>query len=880
MGPVTLTAGPYRLHAFGQVDLTGADATSVDSVLRRPKRMALLVYLAVSPGAYCRRDTVLGIFWPEFDQKRARAALRKGVHFLRLELGHGVITSRGYEEIGVDAEQILCDADDFETAFQNDDYETALKAYRGDFLDAFHVSDVPEFDRWAAAARLQMRKQAVSAADRLTQRALTKHDASAAIRWAQEWVRLAPTDEVGARALMSLFEHSGEPAKALETYGELAIQLGDLDLAPSPETQSIERRLRLDGAGARGPASHDLVAAHVPIPETFPPPPPVATGATGASEQTGATSSEPAFREETSARLSVARLSRVKAAGGVLILVSLAAMSVFIAGRWGDQNAGVDPNRPKVAVLPFANRTGDEGLDELGRLVAEELTSGLAEVRLWIEVEFRAGALQVVRVAEMQRVLEKHRGRPPTRFDPEVAADIDVDYVVTGSYSLRNDSLHFRSAVVGVVEERSAPPPERASGPASNPSAVIAELRNHVMGAVAHAATAGPWFDMTPESPTYEAWVEAIQALGRGQFAESEASHRRAIALAPDFSRVYWTLGHGSLFNQRRWPSIDSLAETMSRGVARMNVAHRAIRDGFTAMARGNALQFSRASDHLAEVVPYGPSWFMQGLSALAANYPRAAAEAQLVVLDSAPGFAQLWWSTWDVLTDGLHLLGDHQRELEISQRAATELRGQSALPFLIKSFAGLGEVREAERLMEEALNAGWLNPYVDGAAELRVHGHREASDSMLVQLVDVLGQRDRVASPLILADALVMLGRLREARTILEDMLPDDRNTDIVGRLGLISATAGYQIGAESMASELASLSDPYLFGSNTIWRAKIAAAMGDKVRAVDLLRTAFSEGFTIPAPERARQVFHRDPAFEPLWDYGPYQEFMRPKG
>ena len=51
------------------------------------KPLALLTYLTLAdPPGVRRRDTLLGIFWPDHDQGRARTALRQPLYTLRITL--------------------------------------------------------------------------------------------------------------------------------------------------------------------------------------------------------------------------------------------------------------------------------------------------------------------------------------------------------------------------------------------------------------------------------------------------------------------------------------------------------------------------------------------------------------------------------------------------------------------------------------------------------------------------------------------------------------------------------------------------------------------------------------------------------------------------
>jgi len=65
-----------------------------------------------------------------------------------------------------------------------------------------------------------------------------------------------------------------------------------------------------------------------------------------------------------------------------------------------------------------------------------------------------------------------------------------------------------------------------------------------------------------------------------------------------------------------------------------------------------------------------------------------------------------------------------------------------------------------------------------------------------------------------------------------------------------------------------------PYPHGATALWRARIAATLGDGENAVAFFRQAVAEGI-IDHPYGLEWV-----AFERIRDYPPWQELMRPKG
>src|SRR5262249_52285884 len=99
----------HRLYVLGRNDFPHPAGREVRTVLAQPKRLALLVYLAANTGTTgCRRDRLLGLFWPELDEHRARKALNKAVHFLRQEVGDEALVSRNGDDIAVDQTRLWC----------------------------------------------------------------------------------------------------------------------------------------------------------------------------------------------------------------------------------------------------------------------------------------------------------------------------------------------------------------------------------------------------------------------------------------------------------------------------------------------------------------------------------------------------------------------------------------------------------------------------------------------------------------------------------------------------------------------------------------------------------------------------------------------------
>lgn len=257
-----------RFRALGGVDLRDADGRELRSLLAQPKRLALLAYLAIAtPPGYHRRDTVLGLFWPELDQERARAALRQAVHFLRRTLGAGVVCGRGGEDIGLSDGAVWCDARAFDDALSRAAPTEALELYAGDLLDGFFVSDAfSDFEAWLEHERVRLRQCATDAAWRLADQCEAAAQDADAARWASWAVGRTPDDERSLRRLVALLDRLGDRTGALRAYEQFAQRArAEFDAAPAPETRDLVAAIRTrDSVASPRPVVHQSAPRDTP----------------------------------------------------------------------------------------------------------------------------------------------------------------------------------------------------------------------------------------------------------------------------------------------------------------------------------------------------------------------------------------------------------------------------------------------------------------------------------------------------------------------------------------------------------------------------------------------------------------------------------------
>ncbi len=236
-------------------------------------------------------------------------------------------------------------------------------------------------------------------------------------------------------------------------------------------------------------------------------------------------------------------------------------------------------------------------------------------------------------------------------------------------------------------------------------------------------------------------------------------------------------------------------------------------------------------------------------------------------------------------------MLGEHQEELAVARRARrlfpkSPRRGLRAL-------AALGRTDEVQALIDEiqALSEEQtIEAARDAASELLVHGHVDAASQVFDRGI-MLGQAwlstlptDTTSGEIgygiwVLADMLMLRGRVDEARVLLERALQEERagnpffRREYIGMLGVIAGMQGDRQRALEIAQDFAAQQSRR--SGPALLQARIAASLGEIDKATALLREAAAKGLLV------RSVHYNAPLlWRVLRDHPPFQELMRPKG
>jgi tetratricopeptide (TPR) repeat protein len=431
-------------------------------------------------------------------------------------------------------------------------------------------------------------------------------------------------------------------------------------------------------------------------------------------------------------------------------------------------------------------------------------------------------------------------------------------------------------------------------GSRESPSEIVGRLQQHVMGFLAvrfDERLAAPTA-MAGEPPAFEAYgafSQGIEEYLQASWDAGQPQFRRAFELDSTWAEalLFLVITH---YNVREFAAADSLLHIMEGIGDRLTPYYRAYMQYLQALVDGDNEQALVAIQRAAEMAPGSRAWYNYGMQAHRTNRPRLAIVA-LSSLDPERGPMRGSTDYFYQLIAAYLSLGEYENALSAArQEKAIIGHFPRILAREAYALAGLGRIDEVNALVgeilalpEQGLEHG--NRIRGIAAELRFHGLFDAAQATANRAIEwyesrFLETKSDTSWSLNYARALHVAGRWDDAYRVakrLSDEIPENENCR--GLVGLLAAHRGDREEALEISGWLEELDRPYLLGEATMWRSAIAAALGDAESAVALWRLALAEGFQM-LPLWDPRWDGRMVAFEPLRDYPPFQELMRPKG
>ncbi len=869
----------FELTTLGRIGLTGPDGAPVATLLAQPKRLGVLVYLAMaSTRGKVRRDTLCEIFWPDVALDRARTSLRQALAFLRRAVGDETIITVGDDDVSIDATRLRCDVPAMRVCLAAQDLTGAVALYGGEFMAGFAVDDVPRFDRWLEDTRSLLAREVGAAALTLAQQALD-HGDGAALALAQRAHDIAPLDERALVVLVQALDARGDRAGALATFELFEQRLRtELDVEPAPETLAAVQAIR-----SRTTVRSDAGS--------------VSSDARSGVTQTG----QPAAttRVKTVPRWLPWAVGAGIFAAALVWYVRLPRDFAFTAqsGETVSLNTPAGNMAPRVLVTPFVNETGDADLDALGRMAADWITEGFSRVEGLAVVPGTA-----VLMIERARA-DGNQGAPAQQTD--MARETGATMIVSGSYYRTGGTLHLQARLTDAVTAALLRPAETVSVPADSAMNAVSLLRERLLAGIAPMLDSTTHFRFANTPPSYAAYRDFLS--GFEQFVQGDldgalqlferAYREDSTYRMPQLAAAITESNRGDV--QSAYARVQSLKSARDR----FGPVEQGTLDMIDGMLRGDIPYVYRAVARTSKITPGSIVEYMVAETSRRMNRPNEALRV-LQNLNPERGELRGWRAYWRELAYARFMQGDYRGALKAVRDAqlhyadddvllAAEICALAALGAVDSVMTRLTTVDSRPGRMREQVGA----LYRIAAAEFVLQDRATDAQSLVERSVAWYRDNPQGQRRAGYVRSLRMRGEVdaayRAARAIGDSTTagtstlidiglgPADEARLLMRDFGVLAAMRGDT--AEASRWEQRIVAQQYAlpdWARGTRWaglqldRAAIAAQRGEHDRAVGLVREALSRGLGYWPGLRS------DPDLLPLRGNAGWVELMKPSG
>ncbi len=260
------------LSLFGDVTVSVADR---QVNLKSKKLAAMLGYIALAESQTETRERLVGLFWSESDEERARASLRQALRRLRRDFGDAGYTGLYADNLRIALGQGTIQVDILDVIRRAEEGEVhplllSTRRYTDEILRAIEDID-PAFRSWLLATRQGLHNRLLRTLEEgMTASHRSERDQA---RFAEAVFNLDPTHEQACRHLMRIRASSGDVSGALRVYKTLWDLLDDeYGMEPSEETADLVSQIKLghfsgtsDDQKVAGMSSSIEIRHHKPI---------------------------------------------------------------------------------------------------------------------------------------------------------------------------------------------------------------------------------------------------------------------------------------------------------------------------------------------------------------------------------------------------------------------------------------------------------------------------------------------------------------------------------------------------------------------------------------------------------------------------------------
>ncbi|MEZ4585327.1 MAG: BTAD domain-containing putative transcriptional regulator [Gemmatimonadales bacterium] len=515
----------FHLVTLGGLSLDAPGAPDEPPAAHRQK-LALLAVLALADRPLSR-DALIGLFWADQDERRARHSLSNALSSLRKVLGPTAIR-RHRDEVALEPGLPLeVDAVELAGSAAAGDWAGVVGRYRGPFLGGVFVGGTAEFEHWADGHRSRLEGLFLEAAAHQAKALAAAGDWDRAAQLSRRWLEAAPLSTEAAGLLLDGLTAAGTrdgDQRALEAYDRLVTLLGEQygrrpDRAITARAQAIVARLRGGDATAELPVPTDLLAEAAAAPAgTAPAMTPLATPGAGATVAESHVSEAAVAKSAADGPAPETRPASVRRRWW---LIAPAAVLVVALGWWAARrSAPAAPVRAAAVAIGAIRAPADSATAWLADGLVQMIGARLAH----------SPSVEVIAPDRLRELLPERA----TLSDLLAAAErVGARWAVSGSVTRSEQGFLMDVNVHDVAEGRLA---SLGTVSASDPI-VLADLAAvRVLNAAGTSADGATLAEFETASPgAFEHFARFVRATDEGRGEAAIAALDAAIALDSGF---------------------------------------------------------------------------------------------------------------------------------------------------------------------------------------------------------------------------------------------------------------------------------------------------------------------------------------------------------
>jgi tetratricopeptide (TPR) repeat protein len=459
---------------------------------------------------------------------------------------------------------------------------------------------------------------------------------------------------------------------------------------------------------------------------------------------------------------------------------------------------------------------------------------------------------------------------------------LDARWAVAGSLARIGAQVRFEIELMDALSGERLHSLEPVVGPADSLEAVVRRLAEASAAVAVTLLAPGnpPGVAMSAPPPSVEVYRDHLLQFDlfcQGRLEESLEVGARVLSTEPRYVSAL-QLHRATNSNLGRISAADSLTRILEGLMDGMTTMERAQEEWQRGIAYDDPVLERRGADEMFRLDPdeWGDA---TGRTSLGANrLTEALTRFHAYNLEGPCG--RSWRPWWVSMAQTYHLLGRHTDELDLVLSGLARFPGyRPLLDSELSALAALGRVGAVDSLLDAV---GTLPPEpADGnrpliaALELRAHGHQVAADAVMQRALQWYAERPATDERPARGNAWYNARRWSDADTLYAALLGGaPENVTYLRRRGVALARLGRREEALVMARRLEALHGrPNLGALHIAGQAEIAASLSERNEAVRLLSRAFDAGYDYNI------VLHRDPAYDGMRGYAPWDNLVRPR-